>query len=190
MKRILPLLLLFSLILIFVLEIAVLVYQVMHVSSAEIGSNWIIPYYLLGIVSALFFIYLPRLFGRVCSSNARFALDALPGKHMQIEYAFKNNQINRDEVIDKMNHLQTELDYLGALDGISRISSVIIRIALCFPFLACLCTIPFRSFFTELLTIQSLYLVPKGLIISGFVFLLLYALFETLLILSSRFYEP
>ena len=60
---------------------------------------------------------------RLTEVAARFNLDALPGKQMAIEAEYNSGEINEEENVSKKNELQREVDFFGAMDGVSKFIS-------------------------------------------------------------------
>ena len=71
---------------------------------------------------------------RVAEVNARFTLDAMPGKQMAIDADLNAGLINEQEAKDRRLKIQRESDFFGAMDGASKfvkgdaIASIVISI--------------------------------------------------------------
>ena len=61
--------------------------------------------------------------GRVAEVAARFCLDAMPGKQMALDSEFSHGIISEKERLAKLDDLQKESDFLGALDGAGKFIS-------------------------------------------------------------------
>ncbi|NLC38534.1 MAG: flagellar biosynthesis protein FlhA, partial [Clostridia bacterium] len=72
------------------------------------------------IITAIQFVVITNVSGRVAEVAARFTLDAMPGKQMSIDADLNGGLITEDEARERRKRLQREADFFGAMDGASK----------------------------------------------------------------------
>ena len=99
-----------------------------------IGGNYVVGFIIFAILMIINFIVVTKGAGRVSEVNARFTLDAMPGKQMSIDSDLNAGLIDEAEARQRRKQLSAEAEFFGAMDGASRftqrdaVASIIITI--------------------------------------------------------------
>ena len=88
-----------------------------------IGGNYLVGFIIFGILMIINFIVVTKGAGRVSEVNARFTLDAMPGKQMAIDADLNAGVIDQVEAKKKREDLSQEADFFGSMDGASKFVS-------------------------------------------------------------------
>ena len=88
-----------------------------------IGGNYLVGFIIFGILMIINFIVVTKGAGRVSEVNARFTLDAMPGKQMAIDADLNAGVIDQDEAKKRREELSQEADFFGSMDGASKFVS-------------------------------------------------------------------
>ncbi|MDA9884194.1 flagellar biosynthesis protein FlhA [Burkholderiaceae bacterium] len=88
-----------------------------------IGGNYLVGFIIFGILMIINFIVVTKGAGRVSEVNARFTLDAMPGKQMAIDADLNAGVIDQEEAKKKREELSQEADFFGSMDGASKFVS-------------------------------------------------------------------
>lgn len=85
-----------------------------------VGGNYFIGVIIFLILVAVQVMVITKGATRVSEVAARFTLDALPGKQMEITNELTANLISEQEAKEKKKALQKEANFYGAMDGASK----------------------------------------------------------------------
>ncbi|UFS56015.1 flagellar biosynthesis protein FlhA [Comamonadaceae bacterium M7527] len=88
-----------------------------------IGGNYLVGFIIFAILMIINFIVVTKGAGRVSEVNARFTLDAMPGKQMAIDADLNAGVIDQEEAKKKREELSQEADFFGSMDGASKFVS-------------------------------------------------------------------
>jgi len=88
-----------------------------------IGGNYIVGFIIFSILMIINFIVVTKGAGRVSEVNARFTLDAMPGKQMSIDADLNAGVINQETAKKRREELAQESDFFGSMDGASKFVS-------------------------------------------------------------------
>lgn len=85
-----------------------------------VGGNYVVGLVIFLILVAVQVVVITKGASRVSEVAARFTLDALPGKQMEITNELSSNLITEEEAKIKKKAIQKEADFYGAMDGASK----------------------------------------------------------------------
>ncbi|MFY9973754.1 MAG: flagellar biosynthesis protein FlhA [Chromatiaceae bacterium] len=85
-----------------------------------VGGSYAIGLVVFIILVIINFVVVTKGAGRVSEVNARFTLDAMPGKQMAIDADLNAGLINQDDARSRREQVQQEADFYGAMDGASK----------------------------------------------------------------------
>jgi len=88
-----------------------------------IGGNYIVGLIIFVILMIVNFIVVTKGAGRVSEVNARFTLDAMPGKQMAIDADLNAGVIDQSTAKRRREELSQESDFFGSMDGASKFVS-------------------------------------------------------------------
>ena len=88
-----------------------------------IGGNYVVGFIIFAILMIINFIVVTKGAGRVSEVNARFTLDAMPGKQMSIDADLNAGVIDQPTAQKRRAELSQESDFFGAMDGASKFVS-------------------------------------------------------------------
>ncbi len=88
-----------------------------------IAGNYVIGLVVFIILMIINFIVITKGAGRVSEVNARFTLDAMPGKQMSIDADLNAGIIDQDTARKRREELSQESDFFGSMDGASKFVS-------------------------------------------------------------------
>ena len=88
-----------------------------------IGGNYVVGFIIFAILMIINFIVVTKGAGRVSEVNARFTLDAMPGKQMSIDADLSAGVIDQDTAKKRREELGQESDFFGSMDGASKFVS-------------------------------------------------------------------
>ena len=88
-----------------------------------IGGNYLVGFIIFGILMIINFIVVTKGAGRVSEVNARFTLDAMPGKQMSIDADLNAGVIDQATAKKRREELSQEADFFGSMDGASKFVS-------------------------------------------------------------------
>ncbi len=88
-----------------------------------IGGNYLVGFIIFIILMIINFFVVTKGAGRVSEVNARFTLDAMPGKQMAIDADLSAGLIEQDEAKKRREELAQESDFFGSMDGASKFVS-------------------------------------------------------------------
>ena len=88
-----------------------------------IGGNYVVGFIIFAILMIINFIVVTKGAGRVSEVNARFILDAMPGKQMSIDADLNAGVIDQETAKKRREELGQESDFFGSMDGASKFVS-------------------------------------------------------------------
>jgi flagellar biosynthesis protein FlhA len=88
-----------------------------------IGGNYLVGFVIFVILMIINFIVVTKGAGRVSEVNARFTLDAMPGKQMSIDADLNAGVIDQETAKKRREELSQESDFFGSMDGASKFVS-------------------------------------------------------------------
>ena len=88
--------------------------------SFVIGGNYAVGLVVFVILMIINFAVVTKGAGRVSEVNARFTLDAMPGRQMAIDADLSAGIINQQQAQARREEVRQESDFYGAMDGASK----------------------------------------------------------------------
>ena len=88
-----------------------------------IAGNYLVGFIIFVILMVINFIVVTKGAGRVSEVNARFTLDAMPGKQMSIDADLNAGVIDQETAQKRREELSQESDFFGSMDGASKFVS-------------------------------------------------------------------
>ncbi len=88
-----------------------------------IGGNYLVGFIIFVILMIVNFVVVTKGAGRVSEVNARFTLDAMPGKQMSIDADLNAGVIDQETAKRRRAELAQESDFFGSMDGASKFVS-------------------------------------------------------------------
>ena len=88
-----------------------------------IAGNYVVGLIIFIILTIINFIVVTKGAGRVSEVNARFTLDAMPGKQMAIDADLNAGIIDKETANKRREELSQESDFFGSMDGASKFVS-------------------------------------------------------------------
>ena len=85
-----------------------------------VGGNLVVGIVIFLILVTIQFIVITKGATRISEVNARFTLDAMPGKQMAIDAELGSGAIDEDEARVRRKGLTQEAEFYGAMDGASK----------------------------------------------------------------------
>ena len=85
-----------------------------------IGGNYVVGMVVFLILVLINFVVVTRGAGRISEVNARFTLDAMPGKQMAIDADLNAGLVSADEARLRREEVGQEADFYGSMDGASK----------------------------------------------------------------------
>jgi flagellar biosynthesis protein FlhA len=85
-----------------------------------VGGSYAIGLVVFVILVIINFVVVTKGAGRVSEVNARFILDAMPGKQMAIDADLNAGLITQDDARSRRESVGQEADFYGAMDGASK----------------------------------------------------------------------
>ena len=88
-----------------------------------ISGNFLVGFIIFMILTIINFVVVTKGAGRVSEVNARFTLDAMPGKQMSIDADLNAGVIDQATAKKRREELSQESDFFGSMDGASKFVS-------------------------------------------------------------------
>jgi len=88
--------------------------------SFVVGGNYVVGAVLFLILVIINFVVITKGAGRVAEVQARFTLDAMPGKQMAIDADLSAGMITEKEARARRIKISREADFYGSMDGASK----------------------------------------------------------------------
>ncbi|MFM8466611.1 MAG: flagellar biosynthesis protein FlhA [Oxalobacteraceae bacterium] len=88
-----------------------------------IAGNYLVGFIIFVILMIINFVVVTKGAGRVSEVNARFTLDAMPGKQMAIDADLNAGSITQEQAKARRDEIAQEADFFGSMDGASKFVS-------------------------------------------------------------------
>ncbi|MBM3336172.1 MAG: flagellar biosynthesis protein FlhA [Betaproteobacteria bacterium] len=88
-----------------------------------IAGNYLVGFIIFVILMIVNFFVVTKGAGRVSEVNARFTLDAMPGKQMAIDADLNAGSITQEQAKARRDEIAQESDFFGSMDGASKFVS-------------------------------------------------------------------
>ncbi|MEY4370030.1 MAG: flagellar biosynthesis protein FlhA [Pseudomonadota bacterium] len=88
-----------------------------------IAGNYLVGFIIFVILMLINFVVVTKGAGRVSEVNARFTLDAMPGKQMAIDADLNAGSITQEQAKTRRDEIAQEADFFGSMDGASKFVS-------------------------------------------------------------------
>ncbi len=88
-----------------------------------ISGNYLVGFIIFSILMIINFVVVTKGAGRVSEVNARFTLDAMPGKQMAIDADLNAGSITQEVAKKRRDEIAQEADFFGSMDGASKFVS-------------------------------------------------------------------
>ncbi len=88
-----------------------------------ISGNYLVGFIIFTILMIINFVVVTKGAGRVSEVNARFTLDAMPGKQMSIDADLNAGSITQEVAKKRRDEIAQEADFFGSMDGASKFVS-------------------------------------------------------------------
>ncbi len=88
-----------------------------------IAGNYLVGFIIFVILMIINFVVVTKGAGRVSEVNARFTLDAMPGKQMAIDADLNAGSITQEQAKTRRDEIAQEADFFGSMDGASKFVS-------------------------------------------------------------------
>ena len=85
-----------------------------------VGGNYVVGVVIFLILMIIQFVVINSGAGRVAEVEARFTLDAMPGKQMAIDADLNAGLIDENQARQRRKAIESEADFYGAMDGASK----------------------------------------------------------------------
>ncbi len=84
------------------------------------GGNYVVGIVVFAVLTIINFVVVTKGAGRISEVNARFTLDAMPGKQMAVDADLNSGLITQDEARQRRQDISGEADFYGSMDGASK----------------------------------------------------------------------
>jgi flagellar biosynthesis protein FlhA len=85
-----------------------------------VGGNYAVGLVVFAVLTIINFVVVTKGAGRISEVNARFTLDAMPGKQMAVDADLNSGLITQDEARARRQEIAGEADFYGSMDGASK----------------------------------------------------------------------
>ena len=85
-----------------------------------VGGNYAVGLVVFAVLTIINFVVVTKGAGRISEVNARFTLDAMPGKQMAVDADLNSGLITEDEARERRQEISGEADFYGSMDGASK----------------------------------------------------------------------
>ncbi len=85
-----------------------------------VGGNYAVGLVVFAVLTIINFVVVTKGAGRISEVNARFTLDAMPGKQMAVDADLNAGLVTQDEARDRRSEITGEADFYGSMDGASK----------------------------------------------------------------------
>ena len=85
-----------------------------------VGGSYAVGLVVFAVLTIINFVVVTKGTGRISEVNARFTLDAMPGKQMAIDADLNSGLITQDEARTRRQEISNEADFYGSMDGASK----------------------------------------------------------------------
>ena len=85
-----------------------------------VGGNYAVGLVVFAVLTIINFVVVTKGTGRISEVNARFTLDAMPGKQMAIDADLNSGLVTQEEARARRAEIACEADFYGSMDGASK----------------------------------------------------------------------
>ena len=85
-----------------------------------VGGSYAVGLVVFAVLTIINFVVVTKGTGRISEVNARFTLDAMPGKQMAIDADLNSGLITQEEARERRQEISGEADFDGSMDGASK----------------------------------------------------------------------
>lgn len=85
-----------------------------------VGGNYAVGLVVFAVLTIINFVVVTKGAGRISEVNARFTLDAMPGKQMAVDADLNSGIISQDQARERRQEITSEADFYGSMDGASK----------------------------------------------------------------------
>ena len=85
-----------------------------------VGGSYAVGLVVFAVLTIINFVVVTKGTGRISEVNARFTLDAMPGKQMAIDADLNSGLITQEEARTRRQEISCEADFYGSMDGASK----------------------------------------------------------------------
>lgn len=85
-----------------------------------VGGSYAVGLVVFAVLTIINFVVVTKGAGRISEVNARFTLDAMPGKQMAVDADLNSGLITQDEARQRRLEISGEADFYGSMDGASK----------------------------------------------------------------------
>ncbi len=85
-----------------------------------VGGNYAVGLVVFAVLTIINFVVVTKGAGRISEVNARFTLDAMPGKQMAVDADLNSGLITQQEARQRRQEISGEADFYGSMDGASK----------------------------------------------------------------------
>ena len=85
-----------------------------------VGGNYAVGFVIFAILVIINFVVVTKGAGRISEVNARFTLDAMPGKQMAVDADLNAGLLSQEEANLRRVEIINEADFYGSMDGASK----------------------------------------------------------------------
>ncbi|MFV9614444.1 MAG: flagellar biosynthesis protein FlhA [Gammaproteobacteria bacterium] len=85
-----------------------------------VGGSYAVGIVVFSVLTIINFVVVTKGAGRISEVNARFTLDAMPGKQMAVDADLNSGLITQDEARERRQEISGEADFYGSMDGASK----------------------------------------------------------------------
>ena len=85
-----------------------------------VGGNYAVGLVVFAVLTIINFVVVTKGAGRISEVNARFTLDAMPGKQMAVDADLNSGLITQDQARERRQEIAGEADFYGSMDGASK----------------------------------------------------------------------
>jgi flagellar biosynthesis protein FlhA len=85
-----------------------------------VGGSYAVGLVVFAVLTIINFVVVTKGTGRISEVNARFTLDAMPGKQMAVDADLNSGLITQDEARARRQEIAGEADFYGSMDGASK----------------------------------------------------------------------
>lgn len=85
-----------------------------------VGGSYAVGIVVFAVLTIINFVVVTKGAGRISEVNARFTLDAMPGKQMAVDADLNSGLITQDEARQRRQEISGEADFYGSMDGASK----------------------------------------------------------------------
>jgi len=85
-----------------------------------VGGSYAVGLVVFAVLTIINFVVVTKGAGRISEVNARFTLDAMPGKQMAVDADLNSGLLTQEEAKIRRQEISGEADFYGSMDGASK----------------------------------------------------------------------